>query len=119
MLESKEDRRMATQGESGALLDALVSMTADSMERSSLDAQRLMLVRIAALAAVDAPPLSYLTNLEAAIDSGITADEVEAILIAVAPIIGTPKAVAAASKIARALGIRIALEASANADADD
>jgi alkylhydroperoxidase/carboxymuconolactone decarboxylase family protein YurZ len=121
MLESKEDRRMATQGESGALLDALVSMTADSMQRSSLDAQRLMLVRIAALAAVDAPPLSYLTNLEAAIDSGITADEVEAILIAVAPIIGTPKAVAAASKIARALGIRIAVEQSANADsgADD
>ncbi len=101
---------MASQAESGTLLDALVSMTAASVERSSLDAEQLMLVRIAALAAVDAPPLSYLTNLEAAIDSGVTADQVEAILIAVAPIIGAPKVVSAASKIARSLGIKIALE---------
>ena len=37
------------------VLDLLASMTADSVEASSLDAQTLMLVRIAALAAVDAP----------------------------------------------------------------
>jgi hypothetical protein len=41
------------------VLDQLASMTADSVEASSLDPETLMLVRIAALAAVDAPPISY------------------------------------------------------------
>jgi len=41
-----------------------------SLERSSLDSQTLMLVRIAALVAVDAPPMSYLMNLEVAGDLG-------------------------------------------------
>ena len=46
------------------VLDLLASMTADSIAASSLDVQTLALVRIAALAAVDAPPVSYLLNLE-------------------------------------------------------
>ena len=41
-------------------------MTADSIEASSLDPETLMLVRLAALVAVDAPTISYLMNLEAA-----------------------------------------------------
>ena len=40
------------------VLDLLASMTADSIEASSLDPETLALVRIAALAAVDAPPVS-------------------------------------------------------------
>ena len=48
------------------VLDLLASMTADSIEASSLDAETLMLARIAALVAVDAPPVSYALNLEAA-----------------------------------------------------
>ena len=44
------------------VLDLLASMTADSIEASSLDAETLMLVRIAALVAVDAPPISYALN---------------------------------------------------------
>ncbi len=35
------------------VLDLLASMTADSLEASSLDSETLMLVRIAALAAID------------------------------------------------------------------
>ena len=42
------------------VLDLLAKMTTDSLEVSSLDAQTLVLVRIAALVAVDAPPASYL-----------------------------------------------------------
>jgi hypothetical protein len=38
------------------ILDLLASMTADSIAVSSLDPDELMLVRIAALAAVDARP---------------------------------------------------------------
>jgi len=48
------------------VLDLLASMTADSLAASSLDPGSLMLVRLAALVAVDAPPSSYLLNLEAA-----------------------------------------------------
>ena len=47
------------------VLDLLASMTADSIEASSLDPDTLMLVRIAALVAVDAAPISYIANLEA------------------------------------------------------
>ena len=39
------------------VLDLLASMTADSIEASSLDPETLMLVRIAALVAVDAAPI--------------------------------------------------------------
>ena len=53
----------ASSGET-PVLDLLASMTADSLEVSSLDPRSLMLVRIAALAAVDAPTVSYLLNLE-------------------------------------------------------
>ena len=38
------------------VLDLLASMTAESIEAADLDAETLMLVRIAALVAVDAPP---------------------------------------------------------------
>ena len=54
------------------VLDLLASMTADSLEASSLDAETLMLVRIAALVAVDAPTVSYLMNLEAASETAST-----------------------------------------------
>ena len=53
------------------VLDLLARMTADSISVSNLDAETLVLVRIAALAAVDAPPVSYLLNLEAAGEVGI------------------------------------------------
>ena len=48
------------------VLDLLKRMTAESIEASTLDEERLMLVRIAALVAVDAPPASYLLNIGAA-----------------------------------------------------
>ena len=66
-----------------------------------------MLARIAALIAVDAPPASYLANAGAAADSGITADDIQAVMIGVAPVVGTPRVVAAAGNILRALGFEI------------
>jgi hypothetical protein len=63
-----------------------------------------MLVRIAALVAVDAPPASYLLNLEAATELGIQLEDVRGVLAAVAPIVGTPRLVHAAGNIFRALG---------------
>jgi hypothetical protein len=40
------------------VLDLLVKMTTDSVDASSLQPRELMLVRIAALVAVDAPAIS-------------------------------------------------------------
>ena len=47
---------MSTAPAEGPVLDLLATMTAVSVERSELDPRSLMLVRLAALAAVDAHP---------------------------------------------------------------
>jgi hypothetical protein len=86
------------------VLDLLKRMTAESIEASTLDEERLMLVRIAALVAVDAPPASYLLNIGAAGDVGIDADQVQGVLAAVAPIVGTARVASAGGNILRALG---------------
>jgi 4-carboxymuconolactone decarboxylase len=100
---------MAQQLSETPVLDLIVSMTADSIEASSLDRETLMLTRLAALVAVDAPPASYLTNLGAASEIGIGEGEVRGVLAAVAPIVGTPRVVKAAGNIGRALGIALDL----------
>jgi 4-carboxymuconolactone decarboxylase len=89
------------------LLDLLGSMTMASIEVSSLDPAELMLVRIAALVAVDAPPVSYATNLEAIASVGIDAERVRGVLAAVAPIVGTARVASATGKIAEALAVAI------------
>lgn len=89
------------------VLDLLASMTADSLEASSLDPEALMLVRLAALVAVDAPPSSYLLNLAAAGDVGLDAESVRGVLIAVAPIVGTARVASATGKIVKALSVAI------------
>ena len=79
-----------------------------------------MLARIAALAAVGAPPASYLVNAGTAVDAGITLEDVQGVLIAVAPIVGTARVVIAAGNLARALGFAIeALAIEAELDAED
>ena len=89
------------------ILDLLASMTASSLEASSLDPTTLMLVRIAALVAVDAPPVSYALNLEAAGALDVDAEQVRGVLAAVAPIVGTARVTSATSKIVRALALEL------------
>jgi len=98
---------MADQPADTPVLDLLAKMTEDSVEVSSLDDQSLMLVRIAALVATDAPAASYLLNLGAAGEIGLKVEQVQGVLAAVAPIVGTARVVAAAGKIVRALGVAI------------
>ena len=66
-----------------------------------------MLVRIAALVAVDAPPVSYLLNLGAADEVGLDAERIRGVLAAVAPIVGTARVVSATGKIVEALDVAI------------
>jgi hypothetical protein len=89
------------------VLDLLGRMTADSLEASSLDPDTLMLVRIAALVAVDAPPVSYLMNLGVAGDLDIDPDQVRGVLAAVAPIVGTARVAAATGRIVEALAVAL------------
>ena len=96
-----------TQNSDTPVLDLLTRMTADSMDVSILDAKTFMLTRIAALVAVNAPPSSYLLNLGAATEVGIDEEAVRGVLIAIAPVVGTPRVMAAAGNIMRALGFAI------------
>jgi len=92
------------------LLETMVEMTEASIKHSNLNDRDLMLVRFASLAAVGAPPASYLLNLAAGADVGLTLEDAQGVLIAVTPIIGTPRAMAAVGAVAQALGIAIELD---------
>jgi hypothetical protein len=100
-------REDAAMSDAGMLLETLGEMTAVSLERVDLDARELMLVRLAALAAVDAPAASYLLNLGAAAEAGLTLEDAQSVLIATAPIIGAPRSVVAATNLADALGFAL------------
>jgi hypothetical protein len=98
------------------VLDALAAITAVSIAGSQLPAREHVIARLAALVAVDAPASSYLMNAGSAADVGVTVEDVQGILIAVAPVVGTPRVMAAAGNIAKALGLAVAL---AEADVED
>ena len=100
---------MADQDSDSPILDLLMTMNMAGIEASSLDAQSLMLVRMAALVAVDAPPVSYMLNLEMAGEVDVDAEQIEGMLAAIAPIVGSARVASAAGKMVRALGLEISL----------
>ena len=89
---------MAAQSNEAPILDLLAKITQDSIEATGLDARTLMLVRIAALVSVDAPPASYLLNLRVAGESRVDAKQVQDVLAAVASIVGTARVASAAGR---------------------
>jgi alkylhydroperoxidase/carboxymuconolactone decarboxylase family protein YurZ len=105
---------MATSTNDTPVLDLLKDMTADSLDATNLDEQTLMLVRIAALVAVDASPVSYAMNLEAAGEVGLDPERVRGVLAAIAPIVGTARVVSATGSIVKALALEIEVAELAN-----
>ena len=99
------------------VLETLADINAVSLARAELDPATLLLVRIAALAAVDAPAASYLMHVGPAVESGVTVEQVQDVLVAVAPITGAPRVLSAATKITDALGFAIVVAEMAEADA--
>jgi alkylhydroperoxidase/carboxymuconolactone decarboxylase family protein YurZ len=91
------------------VLNALTDMIAASVEHNSLSPRDYMLARLAALIAVDAPPISYFANASAIEESGLTEEEIQGVMIAVAPVVGAPRVMSAGGHILRALGIAIAV----------
>jgi len=69
-----------------------------------LEAKTSALVRIGALVVADAAPATYQWAVEIALAGGATDDEVVGTLVAVAPVAGMARVVAAAPEIAIALG---------------
>src|SRR4051812_17663998 len=100
---------MAGGSDETPILELLKRMTAASLEATTLEPDALMAARLAALIAVDAPPASYLLNLGAAAEIGVDEAQVRAVLLAVAPIVGTARVVSASGNIVRALGLALDL----------
>jgi len=78
----------------------------------------LLLVRFAALVAVDAPPASYLMHIAAGADAGLDEESARDVLTAIAPIVGTARTVSAVGKIVRALGVAIEIAGLEEEDED-
>jgi 4-carboxymuconolactone decarboxylase len=93
-------------GDSGMLGEA-IEMREQLRADSSLEPKTFALVKIAALVALDAPPASYLFQVQAALDVGATPREILGVLTAVAPQTGMTRVVSAAPEIMLALGLEL------------
>src|SRR5215218_7214682 len=82
------------------VLDTIFAMHVDALERSGLDPQTYVLVRLAALVAMDGPPVSYAVTIAA--DAGVTMEQAQSVLVALAPLVGTARVTSAAGGIVRA-----------------
>ena len=69
-----------------------------------LDPRTLELVRLAALVAVGGAVPSYGAQADSAVSAGASAAEIVDVLVGVIPVVGLPCVVAAAPKLALALG---------------
>ena len=109
---------MSTGDTQTPVLDTIADMTAASVERCEFSADVLLLVRLAALASVGAPRISYLAHIRPSAEAGLSLEDMQNVLIAVAPIIGSARTMAAAIAITEALGVAIAVvEAEESAEA--
>lgn len=91
------------------VLDTITDMTAASVDHNSLSPRDYMLARVAALIAMDAPPISWFANASAIEESGLTTEDIQGVMIAVAPVVGAPRVMAAGGHVLRALGIAVAV----------
>jgi 4-carboxymuconolactone decarboxylase len=86
-------------------LHALSQMHERNFEACGLDKETYELVRMAALTAMGAPPISWLTHLGEARRDGVSRERLLGTLIAIAPVVGSARTVSAGANIAKALGI--------------
>ncbi|WP_324788125.1 carboxymuconolactone decarboxylase [Streptomyces sp. H51] len=99
---------MATASDA-PVLDTLAAMTIDAMERCNMDERSVVLTRIAALVAMDAPAISYLAHVDPAFKADFTIEQLQDLLVAIAPVVGTARVMSAAGHIAQAYGVAIGL----------
>ncbi len=97
----------ATRDGGSPLIRTLRAMNAISAAETELTEREKLLVRLACLIATDAPRASYLVNLAGPSAPALDRAEVEAVLVAAAPLVGSARAVSAAERIAEATGFAI------------
>jgi 4-carboxymuconolactone decarboxylase len=73
-----------------------------------MDARYHAVSRIGALLSLDDGPPAFMSSVEAALNAGVSHDEIVGTLIAVLPIVGVPRVVSAASNLGLALGYDVA-----------
>ncbi len=83
---------------------AMERVTEVGNDPQALDEKSVALVRLAALIAIGGAIPSYGAHADVALDAGATAEEIVDVLVSVIPIVGLPSVVAAAPKLAMALG---------------
>ena len=98
-------RRLAIHDD--AFIGSALARGLHGTEASGLDARTQALARVAALVACDAAPSTYMAAIEPALTAGATPDEVVGVLIALLPVLGTDRLVAAAPNVGLALGIDV------------
>ena len=76
----------------------------DGSRRQGLDPKSLALVRLGGLVAAGGAVPSYGELSDAAVSAGATTNEIVDVLVALIPVVGLPCVVAAAPRIALALG---------------
>ena len=87
-----------------AFIDGLLRDRRENAARSRIDGRAFALVRIAALVAADATTASFAAACEEALQAEVTPEEIVGTLIAVLPLIGVARVVAAAPSLGLALG---------------
>ena len=99
-------RRLAVRDD--RYIDALLGSEHANATLAGIDAHSHALVRIAALIAMDAGPPSYMSAVEAGLQAGASHEEIVGTLIAVLPLVGVARIVAAAPNLGLALGYDVA-----------
>jgi 4-carboxymuconolactone decarboxylase len=110
-LSAQEAFRRLTIGDTD-LLGTATDPPSPSLLPGRLDARTEALLQLAALVALDAPPSSYRTVVEAAQRAGVRLEELVAVLVSLAATVGSARVMSAAPSIALAAGydVEVALE---------
>ena len=88
-------------------LTALTGTREQQISAAGLDPRTFALVKIAAMIALDAPPVSYAREIGDAVQDLVTPEDLLGVLRAVAPQVGGPRVVAAAPELILALGLSL------------
>ena len=94
-----EDRLRALAAGQASVLESLAQMQSGALERSRLDRETYLLVRLAALVATDAAPVSYPVHLGGPGEPGLPVAKILGVFGAIAPIVGSARVLSAASRL--------------------
>jgi alkylhydroperoxidase/carboxymuconolactone decarboxylase family protein YurZ len=98
-------RRLALHDE--RCIESVLAVRLETDEASGLDPKTHALVRLGALVGLGAGAVSYHWAVGAALAAGATADDIVGTLVAVAPISGLARVIAAAPEVALSIGYDI------------